>query len=1437
MKFKLSAFAFLMATLSISFVSAQDFSNKGKEFWISYSYHVSMINSGGGSPQMTIYITSDVSTNYSVEVYGVTTLQSGFITAGQVVSIVIPTSYFINDEGRFSGRTIRVLADKPSVVYSYITRSAASGATLCLPTNVLGKEYYAMSFTQASNETNSNSYITIIGVEDNTTVEITPTANTRGGWIANQTYTVGLNKGDIYQILGTTSGFTGEDLSGTRIRSIASGASSCKRIAVFSGSGKIRIPGTGCSNNSADNLYQQLYPVGSWGLKFLTVPSYNRPYNYYRVLRSDPNTQVWVNGILIPASSFTNNYYQFFTNTPNSIVADKPISVTQYFTTESCDGNPVGQPYDPDMIVLNPVEQNIDKVTLVSSNLVNAPPEHHIHVIMRNGGTGMSSFRIDGAAPSGSWVPHPADPGYSFLYLSNVSEGYHRLSSDSGFNAIAYGYANFESYGYSAGANVKDLYQFISAQNQYATVNFPAVCKSSPFYFSITFPYQPTGIQWVFGGLFPDVTISNPAFDSTWTVNGKQLYRYKLPSPYNITTAGTYPIKVLAQNPTPDGCNGEQEISYDLQVFERPVADFNFTTTGCVSDPVQFTDNANTSGRPIIQWLWNFGGTGTSNIANPSYQFTTPGTHNVQYSVISDIGCLSDTATKAVILNDPPEAKFGVAAPYCVGRTLTFTDSSSSAGSPIVKWFWDFGDGTPQVIATTNGPQTHIYATTGVFTVTLKVEVASGCQSTVFSRPVTIYANPVASFTFGNACLPAGLMQFTNGSTIGDGTQSQFIYQWTFSDGGNSSLQTPTHNYTAVGPYTATLQVTSNNGCVDDTTITINTIYAQPVANFNAPAEVCFGATVNLTDQSTAANSSITQWQWNFGDGNSSTQQNPTYNYAAPGTYTVTLTAISAIGCVSTMASKNIIVNALPIGNFNISAPNCINQNITFTDASTSASGNIIKWTWDLGDATNLVNNNNNPFTHSYSSTGTYNVTLRVESDKGCISTLITKPVVVSPLPRPGFILPDNCLNDPFVQFMDTSSIADGTGSQFTYLWNFGDPNANAGNPNTSTVKNPQHRYTAVGNYNVTLTVTSGAGCSATITQPFTVNGALPQSLFSINGGNTHCSNNTVSITNNSTVDFGRLVRLEIFWDYTNDPANKTTVPYPTAGTTFTNTYPEFYMPATRTYTVRVVAYSGDNCLSTTSQTITMQATPQVVFDPVNGMCLDVVSYQVIQGRILNALPGNGVFSGPGINASGLFTPQTAGIGTHIIRYTYTGTNGCVNYKEQAINVYAIPTISAGPDRFVLEGGNAVLLGTGTGNSLSYVWSPTSGLSNANVAKPIVTPTNDITYTLTVTSGDGCVASDQVFVKLLKTPTIPNTFSPNGDGVHDRWEIQYLESYPGCIVEIFNRYGQLVFQSKGYSKPWDGRFKGKDLPAGTYYYIIDPKNGRRQMTGFVDIIR
>ena len=314
--------------------------------------------------------------------------------------------------------------------------------------------------------------------------------------------------------------------------------------------------------------------------------------------------------------------------------------------------------------------------------------------------------------------------------------------------------------------------------------------------------------------------------------------------------------------------------------------------------------------------------------------------------------------------------------------------------------------------------------------------------------------------------------------------------------------------------------VTSNNGCTDTKTSVLNTIFAQPQAAFNAPAEVCLGTPVNFTDQSTAANSTVTQWLWNFGDATTSTSQNPVKNYSSAGTYTVTLTITSAIGCVSTLANRTVIVNALPTANFNVSAPACATRNITFADASSPNSGNLVKWTWNFGDGNNATLNNPSSFTHNYANPGSYNVTLQVETNKGCISTVITKPVTINVLPEAGFIAPEVCLTDPSAPFIDTSKIS--IGNIAAWQWNFGDANANAGNPNTSTLQNPSHRYTVVGNYTAILIVTSNNGCTDTISQTFTVNGSIPLANFTVQNANALCSNKIVRL------QMHRLLILEI---------------------------------------------------------------------------------------------------------------------------------------------------------------------------------------------------------------------------------------------------------------------------------------------------------------------
>lgn len=1171
----------LMGLLIAGTARAQDFSNKGTEFWLAYSYHVGMVNFGG-APEMKLYLTSDVTTNYQVEVFGGLTIQNGSISAGQVVTVTIPNSLFINDDGKFINKAIHVTAASPVVVYSYITARQASAATLCLPASVLGKEYIATSFTQTADEANASSFITIVAVEDNTTVEIVPAGNTKAGWVAGNSYTLNLNKGEIYQILGTAGALIngiskGSDLTGSRITSIDNGTGGCKNIAVFSGSGKIINQ---CGSLSGDNLYQQLYPLVTWGLKYLTVPSFNRPVNYYRIIRSNPSTNVYVNGSLIPAASFINNYYEFNNGQPNLITADQPIAVAQYFLTQGCEGNLLAS--DPDMILLNPVEQNIDNVTLINSNLAEpTQQEHNIHVIIKNQGTALTSFKFDGTSiPVSNWKVHPSDPSFSYLYLSNVTQGYHRLSSDSGFNALAYGFATRESYGYAAGANVKDLYQYMSIKNEYATVNYPAACSSSPFYFRMTFPYQPDEIQWIFGAALnamgiTDVTTLNPSFDSTWVVNGRTLYRYTLPNPYVVSTTGSYSVKVIAK--TAAACGNLQEINYTLNVYDRPLAAFSYTGSGCVPVTLNFTDISNTGGRPA--YIWN----------------------------------------------------------------------------------------------------------------------------------------------------------------------------------------------------------------------------------------------------------------WQVSDGRTATEQNPQLTFNAGGTFTVSFSLVTDIGCVASTVTKPITITALPVADFTMNAGACAGAPVTFFDASPNASS-LKEWNWDFGDGTGVTRPDGQPVLHSWANAGTYTVSLSVTSSTGCTGTPTYKQVTIHPLPQPAFTSPGSCLSDPFTQFTDVSTISDGTQGSFSYLWNFGDMNATAANPNTATIKNPQHTYTQAGLYTVTQAVTSANGCVASNTGSISING-VPTAVFSMAGGTEFCSSTAVSLIDNSTINYGQITGLEIYWDDGGNAMDKTVINNPQPGGTYTHTYASFAVPATKTYSIKMVVHSGATCSGSASAIITLKAAPDVFFDTPPAVCVDAPAFLLTGAGEKNGVSGSGVFSGIGVDAAGNFTPPVAGTGTHTIRYTFTSNNGCSSYKEQPVVVHALPQVNAGPDRVVVQGMSTNLLATASGNGLSYSWSPNVALSNSTVLQPQASPAEDIIYTLTATSAFGCISSDDVKVKVVKDFVVSNVFTPNGDGVNDTWKLDFVDPSSGAIVKIFNRYGQVVFESKGYGKPWDGSFKGKAVPAGTYYYIIDLKNDQKPITGFVDIIR
>jgi gliding motility-associated-like protein len=1716
---------FLLPLLLAASVSAlaQDFSNKGKDFWLGYGYHVRYVTGGFGGTngqEMVLYFATENIpgrfTDIRIEIPATGYVQNIInVAPGTIVtSNPIPKSGSqdarLTTEGLFQSG-IHVTSSRPVVAYTHIYNGNVSGATLLFPTNTLGKEYYAMNYSQLSNEGSSNAFFFVVATDTGTTtVEITPSAQTLTH-AAGVPFVVALNQGEIYNVMGVLTGgtqgnFTGTDLTGSKIQSISSGGVGCKRIAVFSGTGKIKIACNSAAASS-DNLIAQAFPKTAWGQKFLTVPTANMPFNFFRIGVSDPSTNVRVNGIL--QTGLEGNFYYDLplTSNPQLIEADQPIMVAQYITTAgACGNNLIGGDGDPEMIYLSPVEQTIDEVVLNSTPNA-AIGEHWVNVVIRTNAIG--SFNITGAQGGYIFLPHPQDPSYSYAQI-NVTSGSHTLSADSGFNAIAYGYGNAESYGYNAGTNLKDLYNFIEPLNPLNISGTNSACACTPFYYTITYPYQPLSLFWDFKGFQPNVSISNPVADSTYQINGKQVWRYKLPTPYTYCPAGNYPLSITAGIAGADGCGNTQVKDDTLFVRNTPLPDFNWVHNGCVTDSVRFSDGSvYDEGVYSYQWAWDFGDGTTSTAPNPVHKYASPGTYTVSFSLITNIGCISETRAKQVTVTDVPVAKFGVSDLSCVNGPVMFTDSSAVPPPGIIgAWYWDFGDGILDTTFTSNN-LVHLYNTAGPKTATLFIETPSGCRSNLFDKTFTIHPKPVVDFNLpAKVCLPYDLANFTDASTIADGTEAGFSWKWKFGEPSSgvrdsSVLKNPAHLYSGVGPFTISLQVTSAAGCADSSSKVLSNVFAKASAGFTVNPENCFNTVTNFSSTSNGQGNTITNWLWDYGDLSAVADgQNVSHTYATPNTFQVKHWILTDKSCFSDTITVPVTVNPLPVANFNFGVPACEKNNVSITDISTAGAGNIITWTWNfgIGSADSIVNNNL-PFTYRYDTTGTYTVSLRLLTDKGCsTATALSKTIVINPLPKPGFISPEVCLTDASAQFLDTSSIA--AGSITGWAWNFGDPGSGANN--TSAVRNALHSYNAIGLYTAMLTVTSNAGCVDSLFQSFTVNGDIPNADFTPLLTVPFCANDTVTITDNSSVNFGAVTKVEIYWDVVNEPAVKETDDLPASGKVYTHRYPDFQSPLAKDFFVRYKSYSGTTCVDSVTKRITVNASPKVQFVTVPPVCLDAGNYQLTEASETGGVPGIGVFAGAGISSTGLFTPSVTGVGTFPVLYTYTSSFGCVdtisntitvlapatanfgvsqprceknsisftdsslipaasgsivnrswnfgdgtpvvnsasaapvlhtftapgNYpvtltitssngcivnkqlpvsasplpvpnfsfpasaclpnasitftdgsaiadgtentftyswrfgdpssgnnnvsvsknpthvfsttgpysitlitqsgagcrdsvtrllntihpqpiarltsdsvsiceiqavrfsdnsdgadgtvnnwswdfgnggssllqfppsqtysnagiyniilqientfgcKDTAVvpfTVYANPVISAGPDRVLLEGGEITIDASASGSGLQYAWSPVLYLNNPRILKPLVKGIpDDILYTLTVVASGGCWRQDEVLVKLLRAPIIPNTFTPNGDGKNDTWIIQHLESYPDAKIRVFSRDGQALYESNGYNiSGWDGRYNGKVLPFGTYYYVIEPGSGRKPITGYVTII-
>ncbi|RYY13466.1 MAG: gliding motility-associated C-terminal domain-containing protein, partial [Chitinophagaceae bacterium] len=241
--------------------------------------------------------------------------------------------------------------------------------------------------------------------------------------------------------------------------------------------------------------------------------------------------------------------------------------------------------------------------------------------------------------------------------------------------------------------------------------------------------------------------------------------------------------------------------------------------------------------------------------------------------------------------------------------------------------------------------------------------------------------------------------------------------------------------------------------------------------------------------------------------------------------------------------------------------------------------------------------------------------------------------------------------------------------------------------------------------------------------------------------------------------------------------------------------------------------------------------TVDVVVGFTDDLTLDPIDDAVICGD--NSVTLTAVSNAPSLTwspATGLSTTTgstTIASPDETTLYTVTATLGsCTKTEDVTVSLEAGITVNAGADFTLASGTTALMAATASGNIATYLWSPATGLSATNVLNPVVTAGNNSgvqTYTLTVTSAEGCVVSDQVDITIIASCLkVRNAFTPNGDGNNDVWRIYDDNScLKSATVQVFNRYGNKVYESKDYRNTWDGTYKGKPVPDATYYAVIE----------------
>jgi PKD repeat protein len=445
-------------------------------------------------------------------------------------------------------------------------------------------------------------------------------------------------------------------------------------------------------------------------------------------------------------------------------------------------------------------------------------------------------------------------------------------------------------------------------------------------------------------------------------------------------------------------------------------------------------------------YIWNTGDTTAQITINTADQYWLQ-SNNIN-------GCINKDTINLSLDGIAPSVHFTAQA-LCSNSPSQFTNTSTTSdGSNIISETWFFGDGDSSIVQNPS----HQYSSNLIYNISLEVVTDSGCTNALDST-LQIHLPPTAGFfTNNNPICSGSATHFSDNSFSTDGTINSWL--WNFGDTGTtdtSTLQSPSYEYPVTNIYTVQLITTTQYGCSDTDTIPV-TVKQSPIVSFTT-TEPCMGSTTQFNNTSQG---NVFALNWNFGDFNTSTLNDPTNTYNSSGTYNVRLIATEVNGCEDTLTTV-VTIAENPIANFE-ARDLCAEASVQLYDSSTTNSGTITNWSWNVVNHANQSNDKDPSFSFTTIDTGSYYIDLILLTDFGCKDS-IRDSIQVFPLPDPSFTFTPTT-GSP-LQLIDFTNETSGTN---TCSWNFGDDA-------TSTEINPSHLYQDSSTYVIRLIATSVNGC------------------------------------------------------------------------------------------------------------------------------------------------------------------------------------------------------------------------------------------------------------------------------------------------------------------------------------------------------------------------